>query len=80
MKRRILGIALALAAACSALTGCELFRHDVRSKSDGGAPDDETSRIGEVRSEAPKGFFKSSRLPGAMSDEGREIERDLGIR
>ena len=25
------------------------------------------------------GFFKSSRISGAMSSEGRSIERDLGI-
>jgi len=29
--------------------------------------------------EKTKGFFKSTRLPGAMSDEGREIEKSLGI-
>ena len=26
-----------------------------------------------------RGFFKASRLPGAMSSEGEEIERSLGV-
>ena len=39
----------------------------------------ESSKILDVSSDKPKPFFKSSRLSGAMSDEGREIERDLGI-
>ena len=69
MNRRTFGIALALAFACSALTGCETLRHDVRSKSDDLPRDEEEPKPGEVRSEAPKGFFKSSRLPGALSDE-----------
>lgn len=38
---------------------------------------DETTS--ETAAGSSKGFFKSTRLPGAMSSEGTEIERSLGV-
>lgn len=38
------------------------------------APDDEPAGPA-----GPKGFFKPTRLSGAMSEEGAEIERSLGV-
>lgn len=34
---------------------------------------------GSNDSAPPKGFFKNTHLPGALSSEGAEIERNLGI-
>ena len=72
---------------CLGLTGCGANRQQlVRSK----PPEDPsawtTSPI-SGRSETAesagdggsKGFLKSTRLPGAMSSEGAEIERSLGV-
>src|SRR5215203_4678428 len=67
MKRRILvGWALALACAGTALSGCELLRHEGRTKSDDPprATEAEDDPVGAVKSDAPKGFFHSTRLPG----------------
>jgi hypothetical protein len=70
------------------LTGCESMRNSVRhndshaketaakTEHDGEPGSDE---VLDVKSSKPRPFFKPSRLSGAMSDEGREIERDLGI-
>ena len=43
--------------------------------------DSETDKVLDVRSNGSKSqpFFKATRLSGAMSDEGRDIEKDLGI-
>ncbi len=72
---------------CLSIMGCEAgHRQSVRSK----ALDDPTSWSGSPirdRSESnndegqssPKGFLKSTRLPGAMSSEGSEIEQSLGV-
>jgi hypothetical protein len=80
MRIRTFGLGLALAAACSALAGCEELRHGLRSKSVASSEDAANgSGVQDVKPDAPKGFFKSTRLPGAMSDEGREIEKSLGI-
>ncbi|MHC5537120.1 hypothetical protein ACYOEI_02650 [Singulisphaera rosea] len=82
MKLRNFRLGLAMLYACTALGGCDLLRHETRSESHDSASDDESdeeSKPGKIKSEAPRGFFKSTRLPGGMSDEGREIERDLGI-
>jgi len=73
--------------ACLVLMGCDAgHRQTVRSK----APDDPTSWSGspitdrsessnEGGSGAGKGFLKATRLPGALSSEGSEIERSLGV-
>jgi hypothetical protein len=81
MNIRSFGLSLALAGACSALAGCEELRHGLRSKSAASSAQDEVkpSGVEAIKSDSPKGFFKSTRLPGAMSDEGREIEKSLGI-
>ena len=82
MMRRIRGLGLALLSAFPFLTGCETLKQEVRTPKEPALEDvaEAAPEEGEVKSEAPRGFFKSSRLSGALSDEGREIERDLGIR
>ena len=80
MKRRLLELPLALACALPALAGCEALNRNLRPDPDVTADlKDEPAEHPEVKSEAPKGFFKSTRLSGAMSDEGREVEKSLGI-
>ncbi len=77
-----LGISLPL------LAGCETLMHNLRNHDhdhDDGEEATEASRSDDSSNDAPdkqvsRGFFKSSRLSGAMSSEGREIERDLGIK
>ena len=39
----------------------------------------ESSKILDVSSDKPKPFFKASRMPSGLSDEARDIEKDLGI-
>jgi hypothetical protein len=78
MKGRILPRVLAIVCAAALLPGCEMLRHNLRPRSD-----DDTARVDDAKSEESieaKGFFKSSRLSGAMSSEGREIEQSLGVR
>jgi hypothetical protein len=87
MKRRKFWVGLTLAYACSAMVGCETLNHGLGSSKDKQAEKEKqkekdaeaASEVNEVKSNAPKGFFKSSQLSGAMSDEGRDIERSLGI-
>jgi hypothetical protein len=76
MKRRIMGLGLALISACSFLAGCESLGHGAKSKA---SEDSIADKVDSVKPEPSKGFFKPSRLSGAMSSEGREVERDLGI-
>jgi hypothetical protein len=84
MKRAWLGSGVALAFLLSAVTGCETFNHTFHQKSADGSKtsddgDSEKDSVQGVQSEAPKSFFKNSRLSGALSDEGRDIERSLGV-
>lgn len=60
----------------AALCGCQAMQQGKHSKSD---DDDDDRAVEGVHSTPPKGFFRGTRLPGAMSSEGSEIERDLGI-
>jgi hypothetical protein len=61
------------------LCACETSRQAQRPSRDDDADDgDEVSAV-RVRSKPPKGFFRGSRLPGALSSEAREIENDFGI-
>jgi hypothetical protein len=82
MNRRFrsLGVALTLVGSVPALAGCETWRNSLRKPDHdpSAASEIDTSKIHDVQTPG-KPFFKSSRLPGAMSDEGREIESDLGI-
>ena len=76
-----------MAGVCLAHTGCGAsHQQTVRGK----ASDDPTAWSGSPltdRSESSndsdagggKGFLKASRLPGALSSEGSEIERSLGV-
>ena len=91
--RRIVFLALTLT--FTALAGCERYRHLLRdsdsevvrsskethSKLKTNDNEPESSKILDVQSDAKKSkpFFRGSRLSGALTDEGREIERDLGI-
>jgi hypothetical protein len=83
MKRQILRLGLALVCACSSLSGCELLDHEKRSKSNDAVHEreheDGADKVGAVESAPPKGFFSGSRLPGGLSSESREVERNLGI-
>lgn len=80
MIRRIPELSLALACALPALAGCESLRRNLRPEPEITADATEKpAEHPEIESEAPKGFFKSTRLSGAMSDEGRDIEKSLGI-
>jgi hypothetical protein len=91
MNPRQFGV-LALSALTAFSAGCErykqLVRNDDSSVSKTAASDSkkqkdevETDKINDVRSDPkkPRPFFGATRLSGAMSDEGRDIERDLGI-
>jgi hypothetical protein len=87
MKRRILRTGLAVGCAVSWLAGCEtLQRFGRRPASDEPvakvAKSAEPVEDGEAESKAPagpKGFFKSTRLPGGLSSEANDIERSLGV-
>jgi hypothetical protein len=74
VKRRGLRLGLIVLSILSFLPGCESLEHyrRPRSQEDVKPDDDEPSET--------KGFFKSSRIPGALSSEGREVEQSLGIR
>jgi hypothetical protein len=75
--------------------GCESLRHETRPhkkddvetvKADGTEPKavngDATKVLGfdsQGKAAGGSSFFRNSRLPGAMSPEGRDIEQSLGI-
>jgi hypothetical protein len=87
MKRRILGLGLVVVCAGATLAGCEtLHPLGLRTRDDPSA-----ARI--VAPSEPQGFEaetpesdqelfrrKPSRLRGALSSEGAEVEQHLGIR
>lgn len=83
IKLRIVWMAAALAGMGLFSSGCETPNHFVRKSH----PDEKAANYvpaedgdGEAKAAAgPKGFFKGGRLPGAMSSEGAEIERSLGV-
>jgi hypothetical protein len=77
MKRAALSLWAVLVGWAIGLPGCEHTRN-VRPAS---ADLDTEPEEGASHESAPtKGFFKPTRLPGALSDEGAEIERSLGVR
>ena len=87
------GIPLALLLATH--SGCERYRQilrnsdpdvipassEVKAKPKGGEDEPDSTKVLDVQSDVKKArpFFRPSRLSGALTDEGREIERDLGI-
>ena len=88
MIRRSQGVLPALSAVVLgtglALAGCDSLHHGVRQKDkDEPAADakkePDGSQVYDVQAKTKEPFFKPTRLPGAMSDEGRDIERDFGI-
>jgi hypothetical protein len=79
------GLALVLGPGCESLNlrrpkpqSDDAVTRAVGSKTEGEA---ETDKILDVQSDPakPQKFFRSNRLSGALSDDGREIERHLGI-
>jgi hypothetical protein len=79
MKRRT--VCLAVTFVCASLVGCEWLQYELRPKSHEKPYElyDDESHTEKDESIAPKGFHKATRLPGALSDEAREIESHLGI-
>ena len=78
---------LLFAAGCESLN---LRRHSRRQETDedvalasASTPKEEveTDKILDVQSEpsSPRKFFRGSQLPSGLSDQSREIERDLGV-
>lgn len=88
MKRRVfglVGLALSLSGVAPFLAGCEELHHGLKARSDdqarvepGEDEEEPKDKVLDVQSER-KPFFKSTRLSGALSDEGRDIERSLGV-
>lgn len=81
------GMALTLAVFLPTLSGCETIRQAMGLRTNSGGTGDpaDSNEIGEdtpldVKSTRPRAFFQNSRLSGGLSDQAREIERDLGIR
>ncbi|MBY0398479.1 MAG: hypothetical protein K2X91_18695 [Thermoleophilia bacterium] len=86
------GKLVALSALTLAAAGCESMRQSMGLRSaetdaavdladrPGGEPAPGIDTPLDVKSEKPAPFFKNSRLSGGLSDQAREIERDLGIR
>ena len=87
MKRRwiALGLGLTLTLGIPALSGCESINQAIRHQGTGGKDksdgdgEDGKDKVTRISSDAPKGFFSNSRLSGAMSSEGRDIEKSLGV-
>jgi hypothetical protein len=82
MNRRILRLGLFLACVGSALPGCEWIDHNIRPRAGIDEPPPQTTETKPatgVDATNKEGFFNSSRLSGAMSSEGRDVERSLGV-
>lgn len=95
MRRRMIGLSsLVTAALLISALGCETLRPATRSHKDDTAAtadefeptaiDGDATKVRAFDSEGKtsagsQSFFKNSRLPGAMSSEGREIEQSLGV-
>lgn len=91
MNRRVFGLHVGVAWACAFLVGCvpnQFLRKSLRdeevipsSATEEAKSERETDQILDVRSDGQdkKPFFKPSRRSGALSDEARDIERNLGV-
>jgi hypothetical protein len=82
MRKTILWLALGCAGL--SLVGCESFpkRKETPAttrSTTAPIPTEGQAESDSAASAGPKGFFKSTRLPGAMSSEGAEIEHSLGV-
>jgi hypothetical protein len=75
VKRRGLRLGLIVLSVLWFLPGCELLEHVRRPRTQEDAPSSDADEPSET-----KGFFTSSRIPGALSSEGREVEQSLGVR
>jgi hypothetical protein len=73
VRRRDLRLGPVFVSAAVLLCGCESLDHTRR-------PHEYDVKSDAEDTPETKGFFKSSRLSGAMSSEGRDIERSLGVR
>jgi hypothetical protein len=79
MNKPIRWLRVVIGCAGVAVAGCESLQkrgheHTTRST----APPIQAEAEPDAPS-GPKGFFKNSRLPGALSSEGAEIEKSLGV-
>jgi hypothetical protein len=76
VKRRVfrLGAILVSALGFLSLVGCNVHEQLRRPRQ----PDDVAAESEEANES--KRFFKSSRIPGALSSEAREVEQSLGVR
>ncbi|GAC1470989.1 MAG: hypothetical protein NVSMB9_16640 [Isosphaeraceae bacterium] len=89
LNRRIQRLALVLLTCVSGLAGCESLHQNLRARTpEADTPhglserdEVESNKILDVQSDPVKRrpFFRSSRLPGGLSDEAREIESHVGI-
>jgi hypothetical protein len=95
MRRRMIGLSSVLTASMLvASVGCESLRPATRSHKEDKAEEADELEPKAIDGDATKvrgfdnegktsagspSFFKNSRLPGAMSSEGREIEQSLGV-
>lgn len=95
MRRRMIGLSSLLSAALLvSAVGCEVLRPATRSHHNDDNPatadelepkaiDGDATKIRAFdstgKTAGSQSFFKNSRLPGAMSAEGREIEQSLGV-
>lgn len=89
MNSRFFGLGGFVISFCLATAGCDWPNHNLRrdhdkdvSKTSDSAEESDTSKVLDVQSDPakPKSFFKPSRLSGGLSDEAREIEKDMGIK
>lgn len=84
MNRRILRLGLVVGCAGAILTGCETPHPlGLRMRDDSQAArlvaPSESQEFGTDVEAGSRGFFKPSRLRGALSSEGAEVEHHLGI-
>lgn len=91
MRRRIIGPVCILTAWAALTTGCDTLRPSARKHAEPvealavdapEAVDFSGAKVPAIDSDAknPTPFFKNSRKSGALSSEGRDIERSLGVK
>jgi hypothetical protein len=80
LYRRAASLAMAFACTLIFASGCETLGKK-RQIATGSETETESTKILDVQSDPskPEPFFRSSRLPGGLSDEAREIERHMNI-
>jgi hypothetical protein len=80
MRRFWVGVALGCAIMLAAAVGCNpQHRLSLRQGATDPAMVGELDDASEKEMRPPRGFFKNSRLPGGVSSQASEIERNLGV-